>query len=92
MNLEELKIKKETLEKQVKKLNQEISDTEKQIEELKRPKRWKPSLNETYYYISGLGEVCVIKWSDGDDFDQDLYSLGNCSISIFRQKRKLKRQ
>ena len=79
MTLQELKMKKETLEMQLKKLNQELADTEKQIEDekYKRKRRWKPEVEETYYYINGLGDVCAIEWSD-DDFDQDLYSLGNC--------------
>ena len=77
MTLQELKTKKETLEMQLKKLKQELADTEKQIEEYKRKRRWKPEVREVYYHNTAFGDACAIKWSD-DDADQCLYSLGNC--------------
>ena len=50
-----------------------IGKDKQKIEELK--KRWKPEIDEKYFYISYEGTVCVAPWSN-DDLDNWRYFIG----------------
>lgn len=39
--------------------------------------RWKPALNEDYYYINRLGEIHSLVWYNDFD-DRAFYAMGNC--------------
>ncbi len=59
-----------------------MADLQKQIEELKKveieeDRRWKPSLDERYYYTSGSGQILREKWID-TVIDNNRYAIGNC--------------
>lgn len=60
-----------------------MADLQNQIEELKKvdieedDKRWKPSLNERYYYVSGSGQIPHETWID-TPLDKNRYAIGNC--------------
>lgn len=38
---------------------------------------WKPKYNESYYVVTGDGEVARFQWHN-DSSDQEFYKLGNC--------------
>lgn len=60
-----------------------MADLQDQIEELKKveiekdDKRWKPSLNENYYYMSGSGQILYDTWLDTLT-GNNRYAIGNC--------------
>ena len=69
------------LEKQIKELEEKQAELQKQIDELKKikieelKKKWKPEIDEKYFYISYEGTVCLATWSN-DDLDNWRYFIG----------------
>lgn len=47
--------------------------------------RWKPAINETYYFVNESGTVEEYTWFN-DRCDIELYNVGNC----FRTKKEAK--
>lgn len=62
---------------------EEISKAEKHIANMKKMlgkreyERWKPEINELYYYINQIGEV-VQNRNDNTDIDIERYNFYNC--------------
>ena len=48
------------------------------FEEIKESTRWKPEMNNDYYYISGDGNVYDNSWDDSLFVDNGRFEIGNC--------------
>ena len=74
---------KTELEKQIAEMQEQFNKIQKQLEELKQVKveetsrkRWKPELNEVYYFVGDSGFVSSCSW-DNDERDNWRYLNGN---------------
>lgn len=59
------------------KLNLIKNDLQKELEELNKPKRWKPEVRDFYWFINPHGEVVETDWLS-DNYDKFRYKTRNC--------------
>lgn len=68
----------EELLKELEEAKQKIAEIEKKIEEKKAETgRWKPKINEEYWYLNGHGIPLKSIWGDNTQ-DVERYAIGNC--------------
>ena len=49
------------------------------FEEINESIRWKPEMDQKYYYLdSDYGSVCSKRWNDDRIFDHGRFEIGNC--------------
>lgn len=75
MNKEELQNKIEDLEKQLAEVKEQVNSIE--FEGIKKGRRWKPEINENYYYLISDGFVSFGPWKN-DMTDMFKFDIGNC--------------
>ena len=68
------------LNDRMKELENELKDIRAKLEEAEKEQksgRWKPKLNETYWFVNGLIRV-VADICDDCEIDMNRYAIGNC--------------
>lgn len=48
------------------------------FEEINESTRWKPDLNQKYYYLDNDGSIYNDVWDDAFSVDDDRFDIGNC--------------